>query len=193
MLLIAINPIFFSNLENIYSHLDEESSESSTYTTARPRERLQPRPKVFLCYSSKDGQNHMNVVQCFAYFLQDFCGCEVKNLKSFPCLLWVTCSAPSSVHLIPASRPHSVAPARQQFLASKWGQTCIRLSVCPTHHQTKCFLILSSNSDTVLLRSLEWQEVTWWWCVWGWVCGERQAALGACSGGGERWSLDISW
>nr|XP_019579761.1 PREDICTED: interleukin-17 receptor D isoform X1 [Rhinolophus sinicus] len=63
--------------ENIYSHLDEESSESSTCTTALPRERLRPRPKVFLCYSSKDGQNHMNVVQCFAYFLQDFCGCEV--------------------------------------------------------------------------------------------------------------------
>ncbi|TEA39387.1 hypothetical protein DBR06_SOUSAS2110153 [Sousa chinensis] len=63
--------------ENIYSHLDEESSESSTYITALPRERLRPRPKVFLCYSSKDGQNHMNVVQCFAYFLQDFCGCEV--------------------------------------------------------------------------------------------------------------------
>ncbi|XP_004581617.2 interleukin-17 receptor D [Ochotona princeps] len=63
--------------ENIYSHLDEESSETSTYTAALPRERLQPRPKVFLCYSSKDGQNHMNVVQCFAYFLQDFCGCEV--------------------------------------------------------------------------------------------------------------------
>ncbi|XP_046308928.1 interleukin-17 receptor D isoform X2 [Marmota monax] len=56
---------------------DEESSESSTYTAALPRERLRPRPKVFLCYSSKDGQNHMNVVQCFAYFLQDFCGCEV--------------------------------------------------------------------------------------------------------------------
>ncbi|XP_058417560.1 interleukin-17 receptor D isoform X1 [Diceros bicornis minor] len=63
--------------ENIYSHLDEESSESSTYTAALPRERLRPRPKVFLCYSSKDGQNHMNVIQCFAYFLQDFCGCEV--------------------------------------------------------------------------------------------------------------------
>ncbi|MBZ3889228.1 Interleukin-17 receptor D [Sciurus carolinensis] len=63
--------------ENIYSHLDEESSESSTYTAALPRERFRPRPKVFLCYSSKDGQNHMNVVQCFAYFLQDFCGCEV--------------------------------------------------------------------------------------------------------------------
>ncbi|XP_077714564.1 interleukin-17 receptor D isoform X2 [Canis aureus] len=56
---------------------DEESSESSSYTTALPRERLRPRPKVFLCYSSKDGQNHMNVVRCFAYFLQDFCGCEV--------------------------------------------------------------------------------------------------------------------
>uniref|UniRef100_A0A8C2UZ66 Interleukin-17 receptor D n=1 Tax=Chinchilla lanigera TaxID=34839 RepID=A0A8C2UZ66_CHILA len=63
--------------ENIYSHLDEENSESSTCTAAVPRERLRPRPKVFLCYSSKDGQNHMNVVQCFAYFLQDFCGCEV--------------------------------------------------------------------------------------------------------------------
>ncbi|XP_058144887.1 interleukin-17 receptor D [Dasypus novemcinctus] len=63
--------------ENIYSHLDEESSESSAYATALPRERLRPRPKVFLCYSSKDGQNHLNVVQCFASFLQDFCGCEV--------------------------------------------------------------------------------------------------------------------
>ncbi|XP_027245420.1 interleukin-17 receptor D isoform X2 [Cricetulus griseus] len=63
--------------ENIYSHLDEESPESSTYAAALPRDRLQPRPKVFLCYSTKDGQNHMNVVQCFAYFLQDFCGCEV--------------------------------------------------------------------------------------------------------------------
>ncbi|KAM9185606.1 interleukin-17 receptor D [Dugong dugon] len=63
--------------ENIYSHLDEESSESSAYATALPRERLRPRPKVFLCYSSKDGQSHVNVVQCFAYFLQDFCGCEV--------------------------------------------------------------------------------------------------------------------
>ncbi|XP_004702452.1 interleukin-17 receptor D [Echinops telfairi] len=63
--------------ENIYSHLDEESPESSVYTTALPRERLRPRPKVFLCYSSKDGQTHTNVVQCFAYFLQDFCGCEV--------------------------------------------------------------------------------------------------------------------
>ncbi|KAM6169801.1 interleukin-17 receptor D isoform 2-T2 [Rhynchocyon petersi] len=56
---------------------DEESSESSTYAAALPRERLRPRPKVFLCYSNKDGQNHVNVVQCFAYFLQDFCGCEV--------------------------------------------------------------------------------------------------------------------
>ncbi|XP_052589777.1 interleukin-17 receptor D isoform X1 [Peromyscus californicus insignis] len=63
--------------ENIYSHLDEESPESSTYAAALPRDRLRPRPKVFLCYSSKDGQSHMNVVQCFAYFLQDFCGCEV--------------------------------------------------------------------------------------------------------------------
>ncbi|XP_052045909.1 interleukin-17 receptor D isoform X2 [Apodemus sylvaticus] len=56
---------------------DEESPESSSYTAVLPRDRLRPRPKVFLCYSSKDGQNHMNVVQCFAYFLQDFCGCEV--------------------------------------------------------------------------------------------------------------------
>ncbi|NP_001398695.1 interleukin-17 receptor D isoform 2 precursor [Rattus norvegicus] len=56
---------------------DEESPESSTYAAVLPRDRLRPRPKVFLCYSSKDGQNHMNVVQCFAYFLQEFCGCEV--------------------------------------------------------------------------------------------------------------------
>ncbi|XP_050996619.1 interleukin-17 receptor D isoform X2 [Acomys russatus] len=56
---------------------DEESPESSTYAAVLPRDRLRPRPKVFLCYSSKDGQTHTNVVQCFAYFLQDFCGCEV--------------------------------------------------------------------------------------------------------------------
>uniref|UniRef100_A0A8C8VHF5 Interleukin-17 receptor D n=1 Tax=Pelusios castaneus TaxID=367368 RepID=A0A8C8VHF5_9SAUR len=63
--------------ENIYSHLDEESSESSTYTATLHVERLRPRPKVFICYSSKDCQKHVNVIQCFAYFLQDFCGCEV--------------------------------------------------------------------------------------------------------------------
>nr|XP_021512438.1 interleukin-17 receptor D [Meriones unguiculatus] len=63
--------------ENIYSHLDEESLESSTYAAVVPGDRLRPRPKVFLCYSSKDGQHHTNVIQCFAYFLQDFCGCEV--------------------------------------------------------------------------------------------------------------------
>ncbi|XP_020826269.1 interleukin-17 receptor D isoform X1 [Phascolarctos cinereus] len=63
--------------ENIYSHLDEESSESSTYMAVAPGERLHPRPKVFICYSSKDCQKHMTVIQCFAYFLQDFCGCEV--------------------------------------------------------------------------------------------------------------------
>ncbi|XP_074861398.1 interleukin-17 receptor D [Carettochelys insculpta] len=63
--------------ENIYSHLDEESSESSTYAAALRVERLHPRPKVFICYSSKDCQKHINVIQCFAYFLQDFCGCEV--------------------------------------------------------------------------------------------------------------------
>uniref|UniRef100_A0A8C3SX24 Interleukin-17 receptor D n=1 Tax=Chelydra serpentina TaxID=8475 RepID=A0A8C3SX24_CHESE len=63
--------------ENIYSHLDEESSESSTYAAALHVERLRPRPKVFICYSSKDCQKHINVIQCFAYFLQDFCGCEV--------------------------------------------------------------------------------------------------------------------
>ncbi|XP_025067392.1 interleukin-17 receptor D isoform X3 [Alligator sinensis] len=63
--------------ENIYSHLDEESSESSTYAAALHVERLRPRPKVFICYSSKDCQKHINVIQCFAYFLQDFCGWEV--------------------------------------------------------------------------------------------------------------------
>uniref|UniRef100_A0A8C9FV76 Interleukin-17 receptor D n=1 Tax=Pavo cristatus TaxID=9049 RepID=A0A8C9FV76_PAVCR len=63
--------------ENIYSHLDEESSESSAYGAGLPVERLRPRPKVFICYSSKDCQKHINVIQCFAYFLQDFCGCEV--------------------------------------------------------------------------------------------------------------------
>lgn len=68
-----------SNLENIYSHLDEESSESSAYAAGLHVERLRPRPKVFICYSSKDCQKHINVIQCFAYFLQDFCGCEVNS------------------------------------------------------------------------------------------------------------------
>ncbi|XP_063796921.1 interleukin-17 receptor D [Pseudophryne corroboree] len=72
--------------ENIYSHLDEESSESSTYAGSIHVERPRPRPKVFICYSTKDCQKHINVIQCFAYFLQDFCGCEVsldlwENLK----------------------------------------------------------------------------------------------------------------
>ncbi|XP_071982988.1 interleukin-17 receptor D [Engystomops pustulosus] len=72
--------------ENIYSHLDEESSESSTYAGSLHVERPRPRPKVFICYSNKDCQKHINVIQCFAYFLQDFCGCEVsldlwENLK----------------------------------------------------------------------------------------------------------------
>ncbi|XP_069499774.1 interleukin-17 receptor D isoform X2 [Ambystoma mexicanum] len=63
--------------ENIYSHLDEESSESSAYSTALQVERPRHRPKVFICYSSKDCPKHINVIQCFASFLQDFCGCEV--------------------------------------------------------------------------------------------------------------------
>ncbi|XP_018580966.1 interleukin-17 receptor D [Scleropages formosus] len=64
--------------ENIYSHLDEESSESSGHTTALHTERPWPRPKVFLCYSSKDCPKHLAVIQSFAFFLQDFCGCEVS-------------------------------------------------------------------------------------------------------------------
>ncbi|XP_073448353.1 interleukin-17 receptor D [Aquarana catesbeiana] len=72
--------------ENIYSHLDEESSESSTYAGSLHVEKPRPRPKVFICYSNKDCQKHINVIQCFAHFLQDFCGCEVsldlwENLK----------------------------------------------------------------------------------------------------------------
>ncbi|KAJ8259893.1 hypothetical protein GJAV_G00174640 [Gymnothorax javanicus] len=63
--------------ENIYSHLDEESSESSSHTTALNAERPWPRPKVFICYSNRDGPKHLAVVQNFANFLQDFCGCEV--------------------------------------------------------------------------------------------------------------------
>ncbi|XP_023667103.1 interleukin-17 receptor D [Paramormyrops kingsleyae] len=63
--------------ENIYSHLDEESSESSSHTTALHAERPWPRPKVFLCYSNKDGPKHLDVIQSFAAFLQDFCACEV--------------------------------------------------------------------------------------------------------------------
>ncbi|KAM3620938.1 uncharacterized protein V6R79_003899 [Siganus canaliculatus] len=63
--------------ENIYSQLDEESSESSNQSAALSAERPWPRPRVFLCYSSRDGPRHQNVVQSFAFFLQDFCGCEV--------------------------------------------------------------------------------------------------------------------
>uniref|UniRef100_A0A8B9JN14 Interleukin-17 receptor D n=1 Tax=Astyanax mexicanus TaxID=7994 RepID=A0A8B9JN14_ASTMX len=63
--------------ENIYSHLDEESSESSSHTTSLSAERPWPRPKVFICYSSKDCPKHLAVIQSFAFFLQDFCGCEV--------------------------------------------------------------------------------------------------------------------
>lgn len=63
--------------ENIYSHLDEESSESSSHVTALNADRPWPRPKVFVCYSSKDCPKHLAVIQSFAFFLQDFCGCEV--------------------------------------------------------------------------------------------------------------------
>uniref|UniRef100_A0AAR2J2E4 Interleukin-17 receptor D n=1 Tax=Pygocentrus nattereri TaxID=42514 RepID=A0AAR2J2E4_PYGNA len=63
--------------ENIYSHLDEESSESSSHTTSLSAERPWPRPKVFICYSSKDCPKHLAVIQSFAFFLKDFCGCEV--------------------------------------------------------------------------------------------------------------------
>lgn len=63
--------------ENIYSHLDEESSESSNQSAALIPERPWPRPKVFLCYSNRDCPKHSSVVQAFAFFLQDFCGCEV--------------------------------------------------------------------------------------------------------------------
>ncbi|KAI5093381.1 interleukin-17 receptor D isoform 2 precursor [Silurus meridionalis] len=63
--------------ENIYSHLDEESSESSSHTTALSSERPWPRPKVFICYSTKDCPKHLAVIQSFAFFLQDFCGCAV--------------------------------------------------------------------------------------------------------------------
>lgn len=128
-LLIAINLIFFSNLENIYSHLDEESSESSTYTTALPRERLRPRPKVFLCYSSKDGQNHMNVVQCFAYFLQDFCGCEVRSLKS---LTFAGAHALLATLSLPPGLLRWYLPSSSAWLPS-WGEPCT-LPVSSTHH-----------------------------------------------------------
>lgn len=68
-----------SRLENIYSQLDEESSESSNQSAALNPERPWPRPKVFICYSTRDGPKHGSVIQSFAYFLQDFCCCEVKR------------------------------------------------------------------------------------------------------------------
>ncbi|XP_056128750.1 interleukin-17 receptor D [Lampris incognitus] len=63
--------------ENIYSQLDEESSESSSHSAALSAERPWPRPKVFVCYSNRDCPKHTAVIQSFAFFLQDFCGCEV--------------------------------------------------------------------------------------------------------------------
>ncbi|XP_077948855.1 interleukin-17 receptor D isoform X3 [Gasterosteus aculeatus] len=63
--------------ENIYSQLDEESSESSNHSAALNAERPWPRPKVFVCYSNRDCPKHLAVIQSFAYFLQDFCSCEV--------------------------------------------------------------------------------------------------------------------
>ncbi|XP_029358738.1 interleukin-17 receptor D [Echeneis naucrates] len=63
--------------ENIYSQLDEESSESSNHSAALNAERPWPRPKVFICYSNRDCPKHTAVIQSFAYFLQDFCNCEV--------------------------------------------------------------------------------------------------------------------
>lgn len=66
-------------LENIYSQLDEESSESSNQSAALNAERPWPRPKVFICYSNRDGPKHTSVIQSFAYFLQDFCSCEVSQ------------------------------------------------------------------------------------------------------------------
>lgn len=76
---------FISNLstENIYSHLDEESSESSSHTTALSTDRPWPRPKVFICYSTKDCPKHLAVIQSFAFFLQDFCGCSVSAFQLF--------------------------------------------------------------------------------------------------------------
>ncbi|KAG7278230.1 hypothetical protein CRUP_012726, partial [Coryphaenoides rupestris] len=59
--------------ENIYSQLDEESSESSNHSAAHGGERAGPRPKVLVVYSDQDGEQHTSVVQAFAYFLQDFC------------------------------------------------------------------------------------------------------------------------
>ncbi|KAM6979744.1 interleukin-17 receptor D [Aplochiton taeniatus] len=63
--------------ENIYSQLDEDSSESVSPAGGSSSERRGPRPRVFLCYSTNDGPKHLAVVQNFALFLQDFCGCEV--------------------------------------------------------------------------------------------------------------------
>ncbi|CAG10762.1 unnamed protein product, partial [Tetraodon nigroviridis] len=80
---IGLSPLSYTVMcrkkqqENIYSQLDEESSESSNQSAALNPERPWPRPKVFLCYSNRDGPKHSNVIQSFAYFLQDFCCCEV--------------------------------------------------------------------------------------------------------------------
>ncbi|CAL8338356.1 unnamed protein product [Lota lota] len=63
--------------ENIYSQLDEDSSESSNHGAAQSGERTGPRPKVLVVYSNRDGDQHTSVIQAFAYFLQDFCRCEV--------------------------------------------------------------------------------------------------------------------
>ncbi|KAF3856756.1 hypothetical protein F7725_017479 [Dissostichus mawsoni] len=48
--------------ENIYSQLDEESSESSNQSAALNPEKPWPRPKVFICYSNRDCPKHIAVV-----------------------------------------------------------------------------------------------------------------------------------
>ncbi|XP_068598103.1 interleukin-17 receptor D [Brachionichthys hirsutus] len=63
--------------ENIYSELGEESGKSSNHSAALNTERPGPRPRVFMCYSNRDCSEHTGVIQSFAYFLQDFCCCEV--------------------------------------------------------------------------------------------------------------------
>uniref|UniRef100_A0A8C4NJX0 Interleukin 17 receptor D n=1 Tax=Eptatretus burgeri TaxID=7764 RepID=A0A8C4NJX0_EPTBU len=55
---------------------DEEASEGCSQLAGAPPTRL--RPKVFVCYSGRDGPKHTNAVLCFARFLQDAGGCKVS-------------------------------------------------------------------------------------------------------------------
>lgn len=103
----------------------------------------------------------MNVVQCFAYFLQDFCGCEVRNLKSLTfwgggrgmghmlrTLSWPPC--PCLQASLGGTCPPAVPGFQIGVSLALFFQSLLLIT------STNCFLMLSSIPDTLLLRSFEW-------------------------------------